>query len=247
MRAPIADASSMHADRNPRTKSSSRMRSAVAPVIADTGFIVMLPQSLYQTSRWMHSDASTEKPACTSRSTTARLRALCPPTGSPTMRRSPTPCRTTPGATVDADRCVTQPTTALAGTARASAPSGSTVASESPGGAPVSPWKNHHCSPFIAESTAVPGPTSGAISRATCASAVVLTDRTTRSCTPSSAGRSLAVTGTTVRRSASPSRSTSARPSRRTASSVAPRATAFTGRPARASRAAIRPPIAPSP
>jgi len=31
--------------------------------MADTGFIVMLPQSLYQTSAWILGDASTSKPA----------------------------------------------------------------------------------------------------------------------------------------------------------------------------------------
>src|SRR5712692_3504882 len=49
---PIAAASSIAAEQKARTSGSSRMRSPVAPVSADTGFIVRLPQSLYQISCW---------------------------------------------------------------------------------------------------------------------------------------------------------------------------------------------------
>ena len=50
-RAPIAAASAMQRRMKPRTRGSSLMASVSAPVSAETGFIVMLPQSLYQTSR----------------------------------------------------------------------------------------------------------------------------------------------------------------------------------------------------
>ena len=48
--APIAAASRIAAEQNARTSGSPSMRSIVAPVIADTGFIVRLPHSLYQMS-----------------------------------------------------------------------------------------------------------------------------------------------------------------------------------------------------
>lgn len=46
----MALASSITLDTKPRTSSSSRIRSVVAPVSALMGFTVMLPQSLYQVS-----------------------------------------------------------------------------------------------------------------------------------------------------------------------------------------------------
>ena len=48
---PTSAASRMMAVVNSRTRSSARMRSVVARVRADTGLVVMLPQSLYQASR----------------------------------------------------------------------------------------------------------------------------------------------------------------------------------------------------
>ena len=50
IRAPISCASRIAASQKARTRSSSRIRSAVAPVSTETGLMVMLPQSLYQTS-----------------------------------------------------------------------------------------------------------------------------------------------------------------------------------------------------
>ena len=50
MRAPTAAASRIAAEQKARTSSSSSTRSVVAPVSAETGFIVMLPHSLYQMS-----------------------------------------------------------------------------------------------------------------------------------------------------------------------------------------------------
>ncbi|MNZ93502.1 hypothetical protein D3C78_1125710 [compost metagenome] len=47
---PMAAASPMAAEQNWRTSSSSSRRSMVAPVIAETGFMVRLPHSLYQMS-----------------------------------------------------------------------------------------------------------------------------------------------------------------------------------------------------
>ena len=50
MRSPIRAASLIAAEQKSRTSGSPSMRSTVAPVIALTGFIVRLPQSLYQMS-----------------------------------------------------------------------------------------------------------------------------------------------------------------------------------------------------
>ena len=72
--APMACASSITALQKSRTSGSSRMRSQVAPVRAEIGFMVMLPQSLNQTSRWMRSDSVTAKPAFDS-SVATRLQA----------------------------------------------------------------------------------------------------------------------------------------------------------------------------
>ena len=55
MRAPMAAASAMPRAMKARTSSSSRMASQAAPVSAETGFMVMLPQSLNQMSRRMFS------------------------------------------------------------------------------------------------------------------------------------------------------------------------------------------------
>jgi hypothetical protein len=49
MRAPMAAASSMASSRSPQQRVGQH-RSMVAPVIAETGFIVRLPHSLYQMS-----------------------------------------------------------------------------------------------------------------------------------------------------------------------------------------------------
>ena len=101
----------------------------------------------------------------------------------------------------------------------------------------------HHGTPFIAVSTMVCGPSSGAMSRATSARAGALTATTTRSCTPSAAALSAACTGTC----SSPSACCSRRPWVCKAASVAPRATTLTGSPMAAKRAPIQPPMAPAP
>ena len=112
----------------PLASSSSRMRSTVTPVNADTGFIVMLPQSLYQMSCWMRSETRHSKPAAVSIAREPRRPGrMLPPAGSPMMRPWPMTFCTTPGSGVLHDACTTQPTTLRAGIARAIAPSGSSV------------------------------------------------------------------------------------------------------------------------
>src|SRR5258705_8645255 len=71
MRSPMAAASAMIASVKRSSSGSSRRRSQVAPVSADIGFMVMLPQSLYQTSAWMRLLTVASKPAAVSRSASA--------------------------------------------------------------------------------------------------------------------------------------------------------------------------------
>jgi hypothetical protein len=103
--------------------------------------------------------------------------------------------RITPGAFTAQLACTTQPMTWRAGMARAISPVGSTACSAVPASAPPKPSKNHQGTPFMAVSTMVSGPISGAMWRATSSSAGALTAMTTRSCTPSAAGSLLARTG----------------------------------------------------
>jgi hypothetical protein len=86
------------------------MRSQGAPVSALTGFMVMLPQSLNQMSRWMRSDTVTSKPA--------RCSSAARPAGPvlATRRAADDQAvaidrRTAPGAGAVLLRCTTQPTT----------------------------------------------------------------------------------------------------------------------------------------
>ena len=123
------------------------------------------------------------------------------------------------------------------------APSGSTACSAVPASAPPKPSKNHQGTPFIAVSTTVPGPISGAMWRATSRMAGALTATTTRSCTPSAAGSLLARTAWVV----VPSACASCRPCCCSAASVAPRATTPTVHPTAASLAPSQPPMAPAP
>ena len=105
------------------------------------------------------------------------------------------------------------------------------------------PEKNHHGTPFMAVSTMVSGRSSGLMRAATSGIAGPLTATTTRSCGPSSAGSSAA---STFARS-SPPVLASRIPCARSAASVAPRATALTACSCAASRAPMKPPMAPAP
>ena len=82
----------------------------------------------------------------------------------------------------------TQPSTRAGSIASRSRPSGSPADSRVPRQRSPRPWKNHQGTPFIADSTTVSGPSSGAIVAGTEGSAVVFTLSTTRSWGPSSAG-----------------------------------------------------------
>ena len=136
IRAPIAEASRIAAEQNVRTSGSASIRSPVAPVSADTGFIVRLPHSLYQMSRRMPADerhveaapASAHRPGCCTRSDS-------PPSGSPMISLRPCRCSTRPGSAVEALGCTTHPITCSNGIARAMVPPGSTLSSGAPSSA----------------------------------------------------------------------------------------------------------------
>ena len=243
MRAPISFASAIARRMKARTSGSSRMRSQVAPVNADTGFMVMLPQSLNQMSFWMQADTSISKPAPRSKPASASSRFEAPPDGSPRISVWPKPWRTRPGSGIEQVACTTPPITCCAGMPRAMLPSASTAFNGMPECTPPKPLKNHHGTPFIAVSTTVSGPSSGAIPRATPASVCAFTATTTRSCTPSSAGSSASTTGAVTSWSPSCSR----QPCVRSACATAPRAMADTATPAAASRVPMNPPMAPAP
>ena len=215
----------------------------VAPVKALMGLTVMLPQSLNQMSFWICGDTVAAKPARCSSAASANTRGVSRPEGSPTISPLPKWWRITPGACTEQLACTTQPITWRAGMARPMAPSGSTACSVVPASGPPKPSKNHQGTPFMAVSTTVSGPISGAMWRATSASAGALTATMTRSCTPSAAGSATAVTGWARR----PSASSSCSPSCCSAASVAPRATTPTEQPTAASLAPSQPPMAPAP
>ena len=137
----------------------------------------------------------------------------------------------------------TQPITRSSAIEAAMRPPGSTLCSGSAPSAEA-PAPNHQGTPFIAGSTSVAGPISGAIRAATAGSDGALTATSTRSCTPSAAGSSLALTG--ALNNSAPWRSR--KPCSRNAASVAPRATADTSHsPVKAKRVPMKPPIAPTP
>ena len=158
--APTADASRIAAVQNPSTNGSSSTRSVGAPVIADTGLIVMLPHNLYQMSRRTSADTVASKPACFSVSPRRFTRSDSPPAGSPTIRPWPILCSTSPGSEVQVLACTTQPITCSSGMAFDTTPAGSTLSSGALSSAGT-PRPNHHGTPFIAGSTSVCGSSSG--------------------------------------------------------------------------------------
>ena len=239
----MAWASSIARELKARTRGSARMRSAVAPVSAETGFTVMLPQSLYQRSRRTSALSVTSKPAARSISPTAATRAEAPPAGSPTISPLPITCRTRPGSGVAQLAWTTPPRTRSYGTACVTTPPGSTL---SRGSSPSAvPWPNHHGTPFMNGSTTVSSPSSGGSSPTTSGRAGAFTARTTTSWGPSSVPG-----GRDARRRRGERRRRSRAASRgpRSAASVRPRAIALTSAaPVAASRAPSQPPIAPAP
>ena len=168
------------------------------------------------------------------------------------ISRSPKPCCTTPGCGLLQAKWTTQPSTCASGSAASMRRCGSMLAScrSSARSCPVidGVCRNHHGTPFIAGSTTVSAPISGASVTATLPSAGPLTATITRSCTPSACASSAA--NRLAQRSCPAMRSVS--PRSRSACSVAPRASAeiVCAAPAAlasARRAAMKPPTAPRP
>src|SRR5580693_3065521 len=108
----------------------------------------------------------------------------------------------------------------------------------------ATPLPNHHGTPFIAGSTMLPGPISGASSGASAGRAGLFTARMMSSWGPSSRASS-AASATGACSSVSSSRRR--QPCSRSATSVVPRARADTALPAAARRVPRKPPIAPAP
>ena len=243
----MSRASTITCEQKPRTRSSSRIWWLSAPVMALTGFIVMLPQSLNQISRWIWSVTGASKPPRVSSSPSAVMRSLRRPDGSPTMILLPKPCRTTPGWTTAQLAWTTPPRIDAAGTAAVISPVGSTACRRVPCKAPPKPCKNHQGTPFMAVSTTVSGRSNGATSRATSRMAGALTATTTRSWGPNSWGSPLARTRWACTTGASGGPLCNCRPLLRSAARVWPRASIDTLQPARASPAPSQPPMAPAP
>ncbi len=219
-------------------------RSVVAPVMALIGLVVMLPHNLYQMSRWIMGLAVASKPASSNAAFNAATRSLTPPCGSPMTSPRPIWLCALPGSLTDAAACTTQPITWPIGRCAAIVPPGSTLFNARPAAGPGRPWQNHQGTPFIAGTISVCGPSSGAMARATSASAGAFTAITTTSCTPSAAGSALAVAGPEI----GPAKPSMRNPCSASAASVAPRATALTWcRPVAARRAPISRPMAPAP
>ena len=84
---PIAAISFMAAEQKARTSGSSSTWDDAAPVIAEIGFIVRLPHSLYQMSWRIEEDSATSKRAVRSNAAIAETRSDAVPSGSPTMMR----------------------------------------------------------------------------------------------------------------------------------------------------------------
>ena len=223
IRAPISAASAIARSMKSRTSGSSRIRSVVAPVSAEIGFDrhvapELVPDVPADVGARLGAEAG-----LASALQTAVVRAESPPAGSPTIRRLPKPCWTTPGAGLEQARWTTQPRTARAAAPRRCGRRDRRSSSGAAGAAPpgVCPvWRNHHGTPFIAGSTIVSGPISGARRAAASISAGALKAMTTRSCGPSASRRRRLAP---ARSSSSPSmRRAGRRPGPRRASRRAP-------------------------
>ena len=247
MRAPIAAASRIAAEQKPRTSGSPSTRSAVAPVSALTGFIVMLPHSLYQMSRRTSAECVASKPACASRSATACARSLRPPRGSPTIRPCPIVCCTSAGLGRRRAGMHDAAEHALERRSRARSRRPDRRSAARRRRSPARPGRTTTARRSSPAAPRVVGPEQRRDrARRRRRSAGPLTAMMTRSCAPSSAASSLARAGA-VQRDRPP---LSQPPAVRGAgpASVAPRASALTSaRPAAASRVPMKPPMAPAP
>ena len=100
------------------------------------GLKVKLPHSLSQISARMLSSTGALNPAATKRAATRLTRSLEEPSSSPKGKRSPSMCRTTPGAINSEAGYTTQPITRCAGMHRATVPLASTACTRAPSSLP---------------------------------------------------------------------------------------------------------------
>ena len=158
MAAPTAAASSMIAEANARASGSSRIRSQLAPVKAEIGFMVMLPHSLYHMSyrislAWLASKPAVARTFCTSVTAVASR-----PPAAPMIMPLPITWRTTPGLSTEQEACTTPPMTRSVGSAFSHLPSGSTERKGWAARLPSADFRNHQGTPFMAGSSRVDGP-----------------------------------------------------------------------------------------
>ena len=108
----------------------------MARVSALSGLNATLPSSFSQISRRICALTGAFSPARVSAAEIARQRSLRVPSGSPMVKRVPSMCLITPGATGSAAGQTTQPTTRSVGMPRATTPPGSTDSRRVPASGP---------------------------------------------------------------------------------------------------------------
>ena len=151
------------------------------------GLKVRLPHSLSQISERMSSSTGALKPAFVKHRETRVTRSVLPPSSSPTGKRSPSMCLTTPGAVSSEAGYTTQPMIRCAGIVRASTPLGSTDVTAEPDNGPPWPWKYQNGMPFCIVTIMVSGPSNLGNSPATASTWWAFMASTTMSCMPASA------------------------------------------------------------
>ena len=127
--APTAATSSITARATSVLCGVSAISPRVAPVSAVVGLKATLPTSFSHSSRRTSSSTGQRSPPAAKASAIAWQRSLTPPAGSPMVKRVPSTCWMTPGATISAAGYGTQPMTRRGSIAAVMAPPGSTVSS----------------------------------------------------------------------------------------------------------------------
>ncbi len=183
----IACASVIIAAASSRVSGYWQMSASVERESALIGLKVRLPQSLSQISARISSSTGALKPALTKQSETRRTRSLIEPSSSPSGNRSPSTCRTMPGATSSEAGYTTQPTMRSAGMFATSRPLGSTLRTTLPASSPPCLWKYQNGMPFCIVTTTVAGPKSSGTFRATASTWCAFMARMTMSCAPAAA------------------------------------------------------------
>ena len=145
---PTAAHSSITARASSTACGASAISPSVAPVSAVAGLKATLPTSLSHSSRRTSASTGHFRPPAANAAEIARQRPPSDPSGSPIVKRVPSMCRITPGATSSVAGYGTQPTTRSGANARVTTPPGSTVSSTVSRNGPANDWKNHQGTPF---------------------------------------------------------------------------------------------------